>query len=150
MIKRNFFLFLLPAVLLFSCSKNSPTTVGSSNVPNESVNISINITGANYTALTVAGGAAYLNGGYRGIVAYRYSATPSATCIVAYDRACTYNISSSAAIVTAENNGNAVCSDCGSTYSLYNGSVNTGPTTIGLKAYKATFDPSSNILTITN
>jgi hypothetical protein len=145
MINPKSLLLLLPAFLIMACSKSSNTD-GSSNVPNESVNITFNITNSPYTALTTVGGVIYLTGGYRGIMVYRYNSNT----IVSYDRACTYNISSAAAIVTGQNNQTAICTDCGSTYSLQNGSVNTGPSTIGLKAYTTTFNTSTNVVTIVN
>jgi hypothetical protein len=147
--RKSIFL-LLPLLLVMACSKGS-TTDGSSSVPYVAVSTSFNITAAPYTALTNVGGVVYLaNVGYRGIMVYRINATPSTSCIVAFDRACTYDVTSSAAIVVAQNNGTAICTDCGSTYALSNGNVNTGPSTIGLKEYTATLNTSTNVLTITN
>jgi Rieske Fe-S protein len=133
-------------IIINGCSKGADPNV-SSPVPNESVNVSFNVNTQGYTSLQTTGGATYLaNVGYRGILVYRLNTTT----IVAFDRTCTYDISDVNGIVTAQNNVTAICLDCGSTYSLINGSVNTGPTTIGLKEYTVNFTQATGAVTITN
>ncbi len=134
-------------LVLNGCSKGS-NPEGSTSVPNVSVSVSFNINQANYTSLNTVGGVVYLaNVGYRGILVYRISSNS----IVAFDRTCTYDISDANGIVTAQTNGTAVCLDCGSTYNLANGSVNTGPSTIGLKQYtNVNFNTVTGAVTITN
>jgi len=145
---RNFLIISgLALILIISgCSKGSNPDV-SSNVPSVSVNVSFNVNTPGYTALASVGGVAYLtNVGYRGILVYRISSS----AVVAYDRTCTYDISDANGIVTAQNNGTAICLECGSTYNLSNGSVNTGPTTISLQGYTTTFNQTTGAVTITH
>ena len=134
-------------LLLTACSKGS-NPQGSSAVPNVTVNLSININNAPYTALTTVGGVVNLtNVGNRGIILFRLNATT----ITAFDRTCPYDISNNNGIVGAQSNGTGLCIDCGSTYNLGNGGVNTGPSTIGLKQYNtSSFNATSGALTITN
>lgn len=141
------FVFTAGLLLLFAACAKSNSQESSSAVPNVTVNLSININSSGYTALGTVGGVAYLaNVGYRGILLYRFS---SGT-IMAYDRTCTYDISDVNGIVNAQTNGTAICFECNSTYNLNNGSVNGGPTTIGLKVYTTTFNSTTGALTITN
>ena len=133
-------------LLFAACSKGSNQD-SSSPVPNVSVNLSIKINNSNYATLAPVGGIAYLaNVGYRGIMLYHLSSTT----IMAYDRTCTYDISDAGGIVNAQNNGSAICVDCSSTYNLTDGSVITGPTTIGLKVYATTYNATTGTLTISN
>lgn len=133
-------------LLITSCTKNN-SDYSSSAVPNETVNLTLNINSSAYASLATVGGIAYLtNVGYRGILLYRYSSNT----IMAYDRTCTYDIADAGGVVYAETNGTAVCVDCGSAYNLNNGSVNAGPTTIGLKVYITTYNASTGVLTINN
>ncbi|MEO6884090.1 MAG: hypothetical protein ABI199_08700 [Bacteroidia bacterium] len=140
---------LLSLFLNNSCSKGtdpSTDTSTSSAVPYVAVNISINTGNLLYKSLETVGGTLTLTGGYRGILLYR----KDANTIVAYDRTCTYNITDGNGVVQVQNNGTAICLDCSSTYNLYNGSVNSGYSTIGLKAYTTTFNASTGAVTVTN
>ncbi|HSY75983.1 MAG TPA: hypothetical protein VK890_03955 [Bacteroidia bacterium] len=144
-LSKGLFVFVISACWLLSCSKgNNPEA--SSNIPNVSVNVSININTSPYTGLTKIGGEAYVSGGYRGIILYR----KDANTIMAFDRTCSYDLSDANGIVQAQTNGTAICLECGSTYSLYSGAVNVGPSTIGLKVYNTTFNLASGAVTITN
>lgn len=144
---KNSFTILCGFALLFTaCSKNNDEYTSSS-VPNVSVNLSININTSAYATLASIGGIAYLtNVGYRGIVLYRLSNSS----ILAFDRTCTYDLPDANGVVYALTNGTAVCADCNSIYNLTDGSVNTGPTTIGLKEYTTSFNATTGVLTITN
>ena len=134
-------------LLLNSCSKTNTATTTSGSVPTVAVNLSINVKSSTYTTLQTVGGVAYLaNVGYRGIMLYRLSNST----IMAYDRTCTYDLPDAGGIVYALTNGTAICQDCNSIYNLYDGSVNTGPTTIGLKVYATSYNQSTGLLTITN
>jgi hypothetical protein len=143
---RSIFIFIAASIWLFSaCSKgNNPEA--SSNVPNVSVNVSININTSSYNELNKIGRESYASGGYRGIILYR----KDANTVMAFDRTCTYDLSDANGIVQAQTNGTAICLECGSTYSLYSGAVNVGPSTIGLKIYSTNFNSASGALTITN
>ena len=141
------FVLISGIILFFAACSKSNSQDSSSNVPYVAVNLSININNSNYATLAPVGGIAYLvNVGYRGIMLYRLSTTT----IMAYDRTCTYDISDANGIISAESNGTAICPECNSIYNLSNGSVNTGPTTIGLKVYTTTYNATTGILTITN
>ncbi|HXP49043.1 MAG TPA: hypothetical protein VN922_03770 [Bacteroidia bacterium] len=143
---KSLFAFITAMVWMSSsCSKGNNPDI-SSNVPYVSVNITININNAPYTNLKTVGGQAYANGGYRGIILSR---TNNST-VAAFDRTCTYNISDNNGIVQAQTNGTAICLQCSSTYNLTNGGVNSGPTTIGLKQYSVTFNPTSGDVTVKN
>ena len=149
-IKKFIGIFLLLSLLVVnSCSKGTnpaTATSTSSAVPYVAVNISFNINNLLYTSLKTVGGTLTLTGGYRGILLYRRDANT----IVAYDRTCTYNISDANGVVQAQNNGTAICLDCSSTYSLYNGTVNSGYSTMGLQVYTTTFNSSTGAVTVTH
>ena len=132
-------------LLLNSCSKGI-NPEASTAIPNVSVHLNININSSPYTPLQNIGGIVYVNGGNRGILLYRRDANT----IMAYDRTCSYDLSDNKGIVDSQNNGTAICLECSSTYSLYNGNVNTGPSTIGLKSYSDSFSPGTGQLTVTN
>jgi len=142
---KSIIVFTVLLYALGGCTKGSNPDE-SSNVPNVSVNITININTSTYNALTKIGGVVNISGGYRGILLYRVN---SGT-IVAFDRTCTYDISDVNGIVQSQTNGTAICLECGSTYNLVNGNVYSGPTTIGLKSYNASFNTGTGILTVTN
>jgi Rieske Fe-S protein len=131
--------------MMVACTKGTdPNT--SSNVPNVSVSLTININNAPYTTLQTVGGQAYATGGNRGIILYR----ASSTSIVAFDRTCTYDIGDANGIVQGQTNNTAICLECGSQYHLSDGGVASGPTTIGLKQYNASFSTATNIVTVKN
>jgi Rieske Fe-S protein len=141
------FTWVAGIIILFASCAKTDTTDSSSSVPKVTVNVTININSSTYSSLATIGGVAYLtNVGYRGIMLYRLSNSS----FMAYDRTCTYDLPDAGGIVYAENNGTAICPDCGSVYNLNNGSVNAGPTTIGLKVYNTSLNTSTGILTITN
>jgi hypothetical protein len=148
-IKKLFVFFAGTVLLLTACSKGT-NPQGSSPIPNVTVNLSININKSPYTALTTIGGVVNLTGtgvGNRGIMLFRLNANT----ITAFDRMCSYDISNNNGIVGAQSNGTGLCIDCGSTYNLANGGVNTGPSTIGLKQYNtSSFNATTGALTITN
>ncbi len=131
------------------CGKgNNPDE--SSPVPNVAVNVSFNINNVGYTGLKTVGNVVYLSSvGYRGIMVYRLNSSGSQQ-LVAFDRTCTYNLSDNNGIVVAQNNLTAICLECSSTYSLTNGSVLSGPSTLGLKEYTVNFNSTSGAVTITN
>lgn len=141
----NFIFILLGMLLGFTaCNKKDDT---SSEVPNTTVNLSININTPAYNSLANINGIAYIsNEGYRGLILYRYSSTT----ILAYDRTCTYDLPDGNGIVSSLSDGTATCADCGSVYNLNDGSVYSGPTTLGLKKYNTSFNSNTGILVITN
>jgi nitrite reductase/ring-hydroxylating ferredoxin subunit len=140
-----FFLLFSAPLFLNSCSKGI-NPEASTAIPNVSVHLSININSSPYTTLLKVGGVAYASGGYRGLLLYRRDANT----IMAYDRTCSYNLSDANGIVDSQTNGTGICLACGSTYNLYNGNVNTGPSTIGIKSYATSFNSGLGTLTVTN
>jgi nitrite reductase/ring-hydroxylating ferredoxin subunit len=117
----------------------------SSNIPLVEVNFTINIEDPNYINLQSVGGSVEVSGGSRGIILYRLSSTE----IRAFDRHCTFQPSSSCAIVTVDPNG-ITASDqcCGSSFLLSDGNVTNPPATVPLKRYNTFFD--GTLLTVTN
>lgn len=136
---------LVLTISAVACTKGTDPD-SSTNIPNVSVNLSININNPPYNTLQTVGGQAYASGGNRGIILYRISATT----IVAYDRTCSYDQADANGIVQGQTNNTAICLECGSQYSLSNGSVASGPTTIGLKQYGCKFTASTNTVVVTN
>ena len=129
-------LYILIALFSIACSKEDEN----SNIPLVSVNYYIHTNDPAYNAVTVPGGWMYLNGGSRGIILYRASNDK----FRAYDRHCTYNSTSSCALVSVENNNITAYDDCcGSKFLLTDGSVTQSPASLPLKEYQTTFDGST-------
>ena len=136
MLKKVFLIPLFFVVIIAGCKKN--TTTPDTGVPNVAVNFTIDVNNAMYAPLLNVGGFVYVSGGYDGIIIFCNG--PSS--YVAYDRGCPYDCeSNSKAIVTVITGGiKAKCAVCGSTYSLYSGTVSGGPGSIALKQYATSFD----------
>lgn len=126
--KYIFFGILLLSVL--RCEKDTHP------VPNVYVNIYIDVSSTQYIELNSIGGWLYLTGGYNGLIVYRRSLEE----FMAFDRACPYHPTSSPAIEVDASGMIAECSDCGSKYLLYDGTVIEGPASLPLKAYRTIFD----------
>ncbi len=127
-------LYILFILIGFACSKNDD-----SNIPLVGVNITININDPAYANVKVPGGWMYLTGGSRGIILYRYNNDE----FRAFDRHCTYNPSSSCALVSVDNtNITAYDNCCGSKFLISDGSVTQGPANLPLKQYQTSFDGS--------
>lgn len=123
------------SVILIGCSKDDEN----SNIPLVSVNYNININDPAYANVKVVGGWMYLNGGSRGLILYRYSNDE----FRAFDRHCTYNSTSSCALVSVENSNITAYDDCcGSKFLITDGSVTQGPANLPLKQYNTSFDGS--------
>lgn len=128
-------LYLLIALFFIACSKDD----NNSNIPLVSVNYYIHTNDPAYNKVTVPGGWMYLNGGSRGIILYRASNDE----FRAFDRHCTYNSTSSCALVSVENNNITAYDDCcGSKFLITDGSVTQSPASLPLKQYQTTFDGS--------
>lgn len=106
-------------------------------IPYVPVSFSIDLTV--YNQLTTSGySELFENEGYGGVIVfceYYDVSTPSASLYYAYDATCTYEVSSDCRLVNEGNNVNAVCSCCGSEYSLFGGYPFKGEASKGLKAY---------------
>lgn len=135
--KRLTFLIIL---LFCACEDDN-----NSGIPLVDTNITISINDPAYLKLKTIGGWEYITGGSRGIIVYRLSNTE----FKAYDRHCTFQPSSTCALVSVDPN-NITASDncCGSTFSLINGSVTSPPALSPLKEYTTSFNGS--VLRITN
>ena len=143
MFKRVFLVSLFLLGIIVGCKKNSPAAT--TGVPNVAVSASIDVDNALYTALLNTGGWEYVTGGYDGLLVFCNSPTPT---YLAFDRACPYDCETNSKAIIQVQAGNitAKCPVCGTTYSLYSGTVTKGPGSIALKQYSATYnDPYINI-----
>lgn len=115
------------------------------NIPLVDVFFDININDPDFINLQTIGGWEYVTGGSRGIIIYRSSNTE----FKAYDRHCTFQPSSTCALVSVDAT-NITASDvcCGSSFLLINGSVTRPPATAPLKEYNTIFD--GTILSVRN
>jgi nitrite reductase/ring-hydroxylating ferredoxin subunit len=127
--------------LTFSTCKDDENN----NIPLVEVNFSINIDNPEYIDLKTVGGWVEVSGGSRGIILYRANQDE----IKAYDRHCTFQPSSTCALVSVDIN-NITASDqcCGSTFSIVNGSVTNPPASVSLKNYGTRLD--GNVLFVFN
>ena len=120
---------------MLGCSKDD----NNSNIPLVNVNYTININNPAYNSVQVSGGWMYLNGGSRGIILYRANNDE----FKAMDRHCTYNPTSSCALVSVDNTNITAYDDCcGSKFLITDGSVTQGPANLPLKQYNTSFDGS--------
>jgi len=121
--------------LFIGCSKDD----NNSGVPLVNVNIYINSSNPEFIDLNAIGGWIYVLGGSRGILVYRASNNE----FRAYDRHCTYDVTSSCALVSVEATNITAKDDCcGSKFLITDGSVTQGPANLPLKQYRTSFDGS--------
>lgn len=121
------------SVILFAlaCRKNEQY------IPNVNVDIYININNPSYFHLTSISGWDTINGGSKGLIAYRASQEE----IIVYDRHCTYKPDESDCAAASVNSDNVTVDCCdGSKYLLNDGSVLNGPANFPLHRYRTTFD----------
>ncbi len=118
--------------LFISCSDNE-----NNNVPLVEVYIDIAINDPSYVNLKTVGGWEYINGGSRGLIVYRLDQGT----FKSYDRHCTFQPSSTCALVSVDGS-NITASDhcCGSSFLLHNGSVTSPPAALPLQEYPTSFD----------
>jgi nitrite reductase/ring-hydroxylating ferredoxin subunit len=115
----------------FSCGKNR------NQIPNVLVDITVNINNPGYYTLTAVGGYMYFSGGSRGIIAFR----KSTDAFNAFDRHCPYEPEKSCGILSVQSdNVTMKCACCASVFSLWDGSLQSGPAYQPLKTYNTTFD----------
>lgn len=133
------FLLTLYSMLIFStisCKDDNKN----SNIPLVQVNFYLEINDPAYINLQTIGGWEYLSGGSRGIIVYRSSPNE----FKAFDRHCTFQPSSTCAIVSVDANNITATDDCcGSSFILTDGSVTKPPANYPLKAYQTSFDGST-------
>jgi Rieske Fe-S protein len=94
-----------------------------------------------YIELNIPGGAAYFpNAGYGGIILFR-DLVDSSNPFLAFDAACTYEISPTVRVEAKDDGGVATCPVCGSQFILFggNGSPLKGPAAEPLKQYRTSY-----------
>lgn len=127
-------------LLLSSACKDDQSN---SNIPLVQVNFAIPINDPAYLNLQTIGGWEYISGGSRGIIIFRASQNE----FKAYDRHCTFQPSSTCAIVSVDANNITATDDCcGSSFILTDGSVTKPPANFPLKQYSTSFDGTTIIV----
>lgn len=127
-------MLLISVMIVLSCKKDNLHPV-----PSIAFNINININLPSYSGLQNIGGYAYVNGvGSKGVIVYRRSIDE----FVAYDRQSTADGGLDCSGVEIDEENSLLVNDvCGtSQFSLYDGSVVTGPAEFGLRGYLTIFD----------
>ncbi|MGB0390710.1 MAG: ubiquinol-cytochrome c reductase iron-sulfur subunit [Salibacteraceae bacterium] len=125
-------LVLLALPFFSHCSKNNPNTV----IPNVFVDVQININEPSAFDLGPIGGYLYLNGGSNGLIVYRADLNE----FKCYDRHSPHNVDDWCQ-VSVDSTGFVLQDPCsGSEFSIFDGSILKGPSTIPLKQYPTTFD----------
>ncbi|MFO7789622.1 MAG: Rieske (2Fe-2S) protein [Bacteroidota bacterium] len=114
-------------------------------IPEVMFNYYIDLNSVEYNSLKIPGNAEYLNvAGYRGVIIHcNYKDE-----YVAFERACPYHPEEEGAVVEIDEDGNATCPECGSQFSLYDGSILEGPAEMPLKWYNT--DLQGNLLYVYN
>lgn len=135
---------ILGGFLLTSSCKKSKTHP---DIPNVNVNVLLQLSLPQYSSLNSIGNSIPIAGGYRGILVYRKSLDEFA----AYEMACPYDPTNSNALIEVDSSG-ALGADqnCGSKFSLFDGSIVNGPSTLPLKQYRTDYDDGARTLHIFN
>jgi nitrite reductase/ring-hydroxylating ferredoxin subunit len=134
-------IFLL-LIFIFSCKKD---TIDSS-IPFRQVNLLIYPNDPAYFDISSPGGHVYINGGYNGIIIYRFNQEEFRV----FDRACPYDPLETCARVHFDSQGDVLVKDtcCLSRFQVIDGSVVSGPAAQPLKPYNHSYD--GNVLHIYN
>lgn len=127
----NILIFLTIICVGFSCKKDEQY------IPFVNVDLYINVNQPAYFHLTSISGWDTINGGSKGLIAYRSSREE----IIVYDRHCTYKPDENKCAAASVNSDNVTVDCCdGSKYLLHDGSILNGPATYPLHRYRSTFD----------
>jgi Rieske Fe-S protein len=129
---------ILIAVIILATT-NSCKDDYNSVVPYAYVDMSVNPT--NYIEFNIPGGSVYFpNAGFGGIIVF-HDLVDSSNPFLAFDAACTYELSSTARVTAKDDSGVATCPVCGSQFILFggNGSPIKGPAAEPLKQYRTSF-----------
>lgn len=105
------------------------------------VHVEMNINPSNIIELNIPGGSFYFDKqGYGGVIIFR-DLTDSSNPFLAYDAACTHEVSSTCKVEASDSGGLVTCKCCGSKYILFsgNGSPTKGPAIEPLKQYRTYF-----------
>ena len=117
--------------LAISCRKDDQF------IPFVNVDIYINVNQPAYFHLTSVSGWDTIEGGSKGLIAYRSSQDE----IIVYDRHCTFEPNESDCNAASVNSDNVTVDCCdGSKYLLHDGSILNGPASYPLHRYRTTFD----------
>lgn len=143
---------ILAGSLIFACKKKSTNQNVSQNctwstAANTQVNFTILSGSGQFIPLSVPTGTTYVSGwGVKGILIYRVNANQ----FVAFDRSCTYDgcTNTKAKIWVLTGNTSIKDSACGSIFNIMDGTVQTGPATVGLYQYHTSWD--GNQLQVSN
>jgi nitrite reductase/ring-hydroxylating ferredoxin subunit len=131
-------------LLVVSCKKKSKNHP----VPNIPFDLTINLSLPSYSDLNGVGGWAYVAGGARGIVVYRKSYDE----FMAFDRQSPSDGGADCATPLTPNTDNFLQLDdacSGAKFSLYDGSIISGPSEYGLRQYQTAWN-GGNVLRIYN
>lgn len=139
--KLNFCIIAVIILFFLACRDEE-----NNNIPLVEVNFQRNLNEPDLLNLQSIGGWVMVSGGSRGIILYRTSSTE----VKAYDRHCTFQPSSTCALVSVDANGFTASDQCcGSSFQLTNnGSVSSPPAVTPLKSYTTYID--NDILYVTN
>lgn len=145
--KQSVYLIILLSLffIVTACNKDNEGN-NSSQVPNVPTDVIININLPSYNALSNVGGFAYVQGGSRGIVVYRFGLDQFA----AFDRHCTYQVSEGCAIEVDEGNLAIDQECCESVFEIINGTPVEGLAERPLYQYNTQFNPNANTVRIFN
>lgn len=105
------------------------------------VYVNMPVVPTNIIELNIPGGSYYFpNAGYGGIIVFR-DLIDSSNPFLAYDAACTYEVSSTVRVIAKDDSGIATCPVCGSQFILFsgNGAPIKGPAAEPLKQYHTSF-----------
>ena len=143
-ILKIFFLLLILISVFSTCKKDS----SQSDVPNVQVDFYIYLSEPSNINLNSLNMGVYFAQGVKGIVV---SKTGPET-FVALERNCTYQPSSSSAVVSIDTSGTSFLKDasCGSRFYLSDGSVDHGPATVPLKQYHTFYNASNSTVHVYN
>ncbi len=138
------FTFIFAITSFFACKKNN----NEDTIPNIPVSFTVYLSLPQYVNLNSVGGYVKIpEYGYRGIIIYRRSLEE----FVSYDLACPYDVNVNNAKINVDSSGiTMIDPQCGSKFSLYDGSVQQGPATRPLKMYNSVYESSSNSVYISN
>ncbi len=144
-VSMNRTILVLSILLSITACKDKPN---SQNIPEVFVDISLSLSLPAYSPLIIPGNSIYITGGSNGIVVYALSNEE----YIAIDRHCSYDIDGfHRVVVDPLNNTTLVDSvNCTSVFSIFNGDVIQGPSSIPLKRYNTEYFSGSNVLRIYN
>ena len=141
-IVKSILIFILVSIGINGCNKDYTSVI-----PYVPVNFSFNPT--SHIELNIPGGAVYFSGyGFGGVIVFK-DFDGSSSAFLAYDAACTNEISSTIR-VTVDGSGVATCPKCKSQFILFGGagSVTKGPAKEPLKQYQVLY--SNGLISVRN